>query len=485
MLGSFADLRQSLEQESLRFSSGMRSTNYAGLGSDVSTSLKLHDRLSSISTFSDLISSAQTEINFSAQSLTSITALIDSINSGPLSLAGGSDKIGRTTAKSSIQTQFSSLVSYLRTQGPSGYVFGGEIDANPPVAESDILLNGSGNKAGLLQLFDERFAADSGPDDLGRLSVTTSGNQVSISEEASGLPFGLKLSSVDSDLTHVNVTQASGSPQTESLTFSGQPTVGDIVTLKFGLPDGSTSSITLRAATATGAGQFAIGATTSDTALNFQNSLKSTIASLVSSDLASASAIYTAKNFFSADANNPPERISGTPLSSATHVVSGTSANTVIWYTGKSDTNDPRTDRSIRIGDEISVYLGVRANEKGFQSALSGVAATWIMTQRFSSDETTAANQMTSIRQRASQLSNAGKTDVQEIVASIAASQNVTKQISDQNNSVRSLLQRRLAEVEGVNSEETAAMISSLTTQLQASYQVTSKLLNLSLSSYI
>lgn len=485
MLGSFSELRESLDRESMKLSSGMRSTNYAGLGSDVATSIKLHNRLDQIGSFADLISGAQTEINFTAQALTSLNTLADSVNAGPLSLAGGSDKVARVTAKSGLQTQFSTLISYLRTQGPSGYIFGGAVSATPPVEDSDHLLNGQNGQAGLSQLFDERFQADAGADNLGRLIVSTSGNQVSVAEEAAGLPFGLKLASIESGLTNVSVTQPTGTPKSESLTFNGQPTIGDVVTLNFTLPDGSTSSISLRASAVAGTGQFAVGATVADTMANFQTALKTSISSMVASDLYSASAVYTTKNFFASDATHPPDRVVGPPFTSATQIQAGTAANTVIWYSGKSDNQDPRADRSVKIGEDVSIHFGVRANEGGIQAMLAGVAAAALVSQKFSGDETTASNQMIAIRQRASKTVSSGKTEVQAMTASIAASQTFAKQIADQNASMKSLLQTRLASIEGVNAEEAATMISSLTTQLQASYQVTSKLLNLSLSSYL
>jgi flagellar hook-associated protein 3 FlgL len=337
----------------------------------------------------------------------------------------------------------------------------------------------------LKQLFSERFAADSGADGLGRLAVSGSGATVTLAETGSGLPFGIKLSTITSGLANATITQASGTPPSESVVLTGQPTIGDQITFNFSLPDGTTTSLALAAASADGIGQFVVGATPNDTAQNFKTALSSALATLVQTDLKSASAIYTAKNFFASNATNPPERISGTPATSATTTIAGTASDTMIWYQGKTDGNDPRADRRIQIGDNLSVEYGVRANESGFQSVLSGIAASLLVTSSFSNTSEIAAKQMESVRNKTLQITKDGQIGMQSIVGSIASAQSTAKLIQDQNKSVKALLQTRLSGLEDASPEETATQITSLTTQLQASYQVAAKLLNLSLAAYL
>lgn len=354
----------------------------------------------------------------------------------------------------------------------------------PPVVEANAMLDGLPGKAGLKQLFAERFAADSGADDLGRLSLSTAGGSVTVSE-AGTTPFGLKLSTITSGLTNATVSGPTGTPPTETVIFSGVPSVGDNITFSFKLPDGSTGSIGLTVANTAGVNQFAVGSTPDETALNMQIALSASISKLVATDLKSASALYTAKNFFAASADSPPERVAGAPASSATSVTAGTSANTVIWYQGKNDSADPRPDRKIQIGAEMSVEFGVRANEQGFQSLMAGTTAALLVASTFSVDTMIAAAQMESIRSRSYQVAKDGQLGVQSIAVSVASSQMSSKLVEEQNKSVKALIQSRLSEIEDAKPEETAVRISSLTTQLQASYQIASKLLNLSLSAYL
>lgn len=485
ILKSLTDVRTALNHESMKLSSGKIATSYAELGGNVSRSLGLRQNMISINTYSDIISAANSDIKIMSQALTSFSKLTDNVTSGPLSFAGGTDKSARASAKLNLDSQFATLLSYLNTEMNSGYGFGGDNLESAPVLSPDQILNGISGKAGLKQLFNERFAADSGGDGLGRLALSSSGSTVSISETVSGLPFGLKLSTIASTMSNTTLSQASGSPPSASLQFNGQPNVNETVTFNFVLPDGSRSTIDLKASTTSGKGSFVIGATENETAQNLRTALHQEIIDLVKTDVYAASAVYVTKDFFAASADDPPERVSGTPASAATAISTGTQSDTMIWYRGKSDPQDPRLDRKIQIGEDISIAYGVRANESGFQSVLAGVSAALLATSEFSSDEDIAAEQMLAIRAKTSQVTKDGQLGVQAIAVSIASSQVSANLVGDQNRSVNSLLQSRLAEIEDAKPEESAARIASLTTQLQASYQVASKLLNMSLSSYL
>ncbi len=153
-----------------------------------------------------------------------------------------------------------------------------------------------------------------------------------MSEDAAGSPFGLKLASVNSSLTGATVTGPTGSPASISVDLGAtNPSNGDTISYTFTLPDGTSQTLQLQATTSTSptANQFAIGATSADTAANLQAALTAGIAQIGQTTLPSASAVAAANNFF----DQPPMRVSGTPAT-ATALVAGTSANTVSWYTG-------------------------------------------------------------------------------------------------------------------------------------------------------
>ena len=68
----------------------------------------------------------------------------------------------------------------------------------------------------------------------------------------------------------------------------------------------------------------------------------------------------------------PPLRVSGSPLSSATSLVNG-SADTVAWYTGNSSAS-PRASSTARVDSDITVQYGAQANEQAIRNQLEGVA---------------------------------------------------------------------------------------------------------------
>ena len=160
------------------------------------------------------------------------------------------------------------MVGILNTQAGDRFLFSGSAINSPAVADVDTILNGTGTQAGLKQLIAERAQAD-GTTGLGRLVISspaTSGGTTSFSvaEDAAGSPFGLKLGTISSNLTGATVSGPAGSPAAVSFSFGAtNPNAGDQVTLNFNLPDGTTSSVTLTASSATPAptNTFAIGTT--------------------------------------------------------------------------------------------------------------------------------------------------------------------------------------------------------------------------------
>ncbi len=75
------------------------------------------------------------------------------------------------------------------------------------------------------------------------------------------------------------------------------------------------------------------------------------------------------------DAANPPQRVDGPPFDTATGLVDGTAANTVMWYTGEAGSQSARTTASARVDQSISVNYGLRANEEGIRWQMQNIAA--------------------------------------------------------------------------------------------------------------
>jgi flagellar hook-associated protein 3 FlgL len=248
----------------------------------------------------------------------------------------------------------------------------------------------------------------------------------------------------------------------------------------------------MTAATSNGNGTFAIGATAADTAANFQSALTTTLKQVASVQLFNASAEKQAMDFFSGSTTNPPQRIIPGPdgtLASATLFSSDTASNaskTISWYSG-TDANaagDPRQDVSALIGEGISVGIGVRGNEKGFVETLAALAAAAIVSPS-KTDETLANAQFSDMASRSSILVTTGSADLQLITASLASVQSTVKTETTNQSAYKSLLQQTFDSKTSITNEQAAADLSALQTQLQVAYQVTSRLMKLSLTDYI
>ena len=99
------------------------------------------------------------------------------------------------------------------------------------------------------------------------------------------------------------------------------------------------------------------------------------IGKLGSTALTAASAVAASNDFFNADANNPPQRVGGSsPFYAATGIVTGTSANTVIWYTGEIGSDPARGTATAHIDQSLSVSYGARANEEAIRTLVQNVA---------------------------------------------------------------------------------------------------------------
>jgi hypothetical protein len=324
------------------------------------------------------------------------------------------------------------------------------------------------------------------PSAFGLSSTVSAPNTVSIGEDVAGSPFGFKLASYTSTLRGATVA-TSGPPSTYTVNFASNPVAGDALTFNFNLPDGTTSSVTLTATTASppGDGQFTIGATAADTAANFQSSLKTQVGNLASTTLTAASAMAASNDFFNIDDAHPPQRVNGPPFDTATSLVNGTTSNTVFWYQGDGDATSARSTAGARVDSSISVSYGMRANEDALRDAVKNIAV--FAATSFSSSDTNANAAYIALEQRVgTNLSNPpGKQKLTDIEAEIANAQTIMKGATDRQTQTQSALSAMLDSIAGVSPEEVGTQILALQTRLQASLQTTALLAKTSLVNYL
>jgi hypothetical protein len=183
-------------------------------------------------------------------------------------------------------------------------------------------------------------------------------------------------------------------------------------------------------------------------------------------------------------AAQPPLRVSGTPLGSATSLVNG-SSNTVAWYTGNSAPGSARSSATIRIDQAQTVQFGAQANEAAIRRSLQSIAVYAAVTA--SPTGTNSAAQIGALSDRtASNLTpQAGQQTFSDIQTDFADAQSTMKDAQARQTQSKTALQNMIDNTENISEAEVASQILALQNALQASYQTTSMLSQLSLTKYL
>jgi flagellar hook-associated protein 3 FlgL len=607
---SVQNINNQLTNLSTELSSGVKSTNYAGMGVDEGFAIAARSQLANISAFTDTMTNVNTIISSANTALQSLSTTSSDVQSAASATPQNLTSSGQTIGQQNAASDLSALVGMLNTQVGNRYIFSGTAINTPAVASADTIMNGTATQAGLKQVIAERQQADLGTG-TGRLVISATPaatpTTVNVAEDAAPSPFGLKLNSVTSSLTNATVTGPSGSPPSVSVNLAGNPNPGDQISYTFNLPDGTTESIQLTASSTNPppAGSFYVDSTTpANTVTNLQAALNSSISTLANTSLTAASAVEAGDNFFNTDstatgtvatdhsgapitgatvlsgasgnalssgfasgdtitvngttltfvnsgatgnqlnvtdsvqalltkidqitgtstpstidggaisihtdhasslsitssnasalaslgfatspitATQPPLRVSGLPLSSATSLTNG-SANTVAWYTGNSGPGSPRSTSTVQIDGSQSVQFGAQANEQAIRQQLQQVAVYAAVT--VSPTGTNSAGEIAALSSRiaANLTPQAGQQTIQDIQTDFANAQNTMKDAAARQTQAQAALQNLVSNTEGINQNQVASEILQLQNNLQASYQTTAMLSQLSLTKFL
>ncbi len=485
LVQSILDINKQLDNLQRQLGSGQKADSYDGLGSQGGIAVALNARLAALTSFDDTISTVGTTISLQQSVLQQIADIGSSTKSSVAQPNFGLDSSGQTAVQKSARDQLDLILSLLNSQGANGYLFSGSGMDQASVDTADHILNGNGAQAGLKQLIDERHQADLGADGLGRLVIPAAvGTTMSISEDVAGSPYGLKLAGVNSTLTGGTVSGPSGSPPAISIDIgSTNPNVGDTITFTFNMPDGTTGTLRLTAtASATpGPNEFAIGATPAATATNLDAAMTAGVAKIGTTALSAASAMAATNDFF----DDPPLRVPGPGFDTATTQVAGTSADTVIWYTGENGPRSTRSTATARIDPTLTVSYGTRANEQGIRWVVQSIAA--LAAVSFSTSDPNASTSYAALSQRvyAALAVPTGVQKIQDIQASLASAQTAMNSTQAQHKQTSNILTSMLQSIEGVDTAEIGSKILSLQTSLSASLSTTARLSQLSLVNYL
>jgi flagellar hook-associated protein 3 FlgL len=479
------NLRSQLDALSQQLASGKISTTYAGDGSGRGLAIGIRAQLAGFSSYADTATNVNTRISVANLSLQRLVDIGSEVKGAAVSAVSTLDNTGQTAGQKTASLDFTDSVNMLNAQAGDRYLFSGRATDTAPVASADQIMNGNGAQAGLKQLILERKQADVGTSGLGRVVLTApSATSVQIAEDASPSEFGLKLNAITSTLTGATITQPTGTPAAMSVDLGAtNPADGESVKFTFNLPDGTTEDITLTASTATPlpANSFAIGADSTATAANLKAALNSSIGALANGPLVAASAVTAGDNFF----DQPPMRVGTTPLGAATTLVAGTTANTVSWYNGETGTDSARGTAVAQVDQSITVQYGARADEQALRSQLQTVAVFAAVTT--SATDPNANAQVAALNQRIAQNLAAvpGTQSIQDIQADFAGAQASIKATTDRQTQTKAITQTMLDSIEGINNDEVATKILALQTALQASYQTTATLYQMSLTKFL
>jgi flagellin-like hook-associated protein FlgL len=484
LMQSVQDINKQLDDLNRQLGSGQKADTYAGLGSQSGVTMALNAQLSALNSFNDTITSVGTTVSLQQLVLQQIGTLGNTAQSASMQPIYAIDSSGQTTAQKTAENQFEQIISLLNTKGANGYLFSGSGLTQPSVDTADHIMNGNGAQAGLKQVITERNQADLGADGLGRLVIpSASGSSVSVSEDSATSPFGLKLSGVSSSLTGATVTGPTGSPAGITVALgASNPNNGDSVSFTFSLPDGTTQTLKLQATTSTtpGANQFTIGVTPAATAANLQAALSAGVSQIGATSLTAASTMVASSNFF----DDPPQRVSGSPAT-ATALVNGTAADTVLWYTGDDNSSSIRASQTARIDPTTTVSYGTQANEQGIRQILQSVAA--LAATTYSSSNTNASASYAALNSRIYTAlgAPAGVQNITDIEASLANAQTSMASAQSQHAQTSNTLTDMLQSIESVDPNQVGSEILSLQTSLSASLSVTARMAQLNLLTYL
>lgn len=479
-----------LQRLQIQLGTGQRATNYADIGGRRSAALDARAKLADFEGFDQTISTLNLRLTVVQSTLTRFSA-ITSAQRGANVTTSFTPVDGTQTAQQRLSlTQLDEVIDLLNQNSGGRQLFSGrQTDAEASLSSADIL-GGVGGRAGLRDVIIERNRADLGADGFGRLQQQQTGNTVTLSETASG-DFGLKIAGTGGSLTNATVTNAAGPPVSASIDFTGVPRFGEALRLTFNLPDGTTAPVTLTAVAGTPrAGEFQVGSDAATTATNFNTALNAAVRGLAQSDLRAASTIAASDGFFDVSDGPPaktPTRVdlsNGPPEQATQTLTTGTDGTTVTWYTGDAGTTPARQTSAVRIDNSVTVGYGIRATEPAFRTLVSGLAA--FAAAQFDPSQSTTLSAYTalSLRTRDKLGDTSGQT-IATIGSEIAVVQQSASATKTRQTGTRTILENLVSDIESISKEEVATQILELQTRLQASYQTTSRISQLSLVNFL
>lgn len=468
-----------------------RAESYGDLGIDRRVSLDLNNKVSSLDSWLEGITRGNVNLQLSSKAVENYSKLTAETIKDTRSNTYIPSSTGRSAPQVLAEEKFKQTLDLLNTQVNGRYLFSGKTaDIQPTVSYSEMIEGDGAGRAGLRQMIDERRQADLGATGLGRLTTGGAGATATIADATPAHSYGFKLAGATSSSAALTPAFNAGPPADLTVTVASQPAVGDTLRVQLTLPDGSREEIALtaRAAGTTGSDSdsFEIGADVNATATNLRASITAALGKEAATTLSAASSQVAARNFFAGSTNSPPLRVPGPPYDTATAAPApGTATNTVIWYKGDDGSDPARSTATVQVDKGQIVGTGARANEEAFRIGLAQFAVMAVETFPATDANSQARYEAMTARVSEKLSFGPGTQKPAEIITELGSAQTSLARAKERHESTKNYLTTTLAGVENVTKEEVAVQILALQTQLQASYQTTSILSKLTLTSYL
>src|SRR5580704_10362004 len=140
------NLNNQLTNLSTQLATGEKSTTYSGMGSNEGFAIAARSQLSNISAFTSTITNVNTSINAANTALQSFSNIITTVQGDAATTPQNLNNTGQTIGQQNALTEFSSLAGILNTQAGDRFLFSGSAINTPAVADSNTILNGTGNQ---------------------------------------------------------------------------------------------------------------------------------------------------------------------------------------------------------------------------------------------------------------------------------------------------------------------------------------------------
>jgi flagellar hook-associated protein 3 FlgL len=162
----------------------------------------------------------------------------------------------------------------------------------------------------------------------------------------------------------------------------------------------------------------------------------------------------------------------------------GTSANTVMWYTG-GNSSAPLQTATAQVGPSMTVAYGMQANEPAITALVANVAALAAMAYSASDPNAQASYQALSQTVLGNLGGQSGTQSISDIEADITNAQTTMQNATALNTQTQNTLQGMLQGIDGVNQNQIGEQILTLQNTLSASMSVTARLAQLSLVNFL